>query len=116
MTLLLAAGAGGCGGAGSSPVVVRVGRVGVDRATVDHWTKAIQLGTVVEGELGRSSATPRQKALEFLISSNWAIGAAAERGHSVSDGAVARGLKEKIDAAPNGGAEFKEEVLATGQT
>lgn len=116
VTLLLAVGAAGCGGARSSPVVVRVGTVTIDRAAVDHWAKAVELGSPLEGALGRSSSTPRQEALEFLISSNWAIGAAAEHGLAVSDSAVARGLKERIDGAPNGRAEFEREAESTGQT
>jgi hypothetical protein len=114
--LLLAAGVTGCGGGKPSPVVLRVGAVAIDRATVDHWTRAIALGSAVAGALGQSSATPRQKALDFLISANWAIGAAAERGLVVSGDAVARGLKRRIESAPNGRSEFQEEVAATGQT
>jgi hypothetical protein len=115
-TLLLGAGAQGCGGARSSRVVVRVGAVVIDRAMADHWARAIALGSAVAGALGRSSSTPRQKALDFLISANWAIGAAAERGLEVSREAIARGLKEKIEAVPNGRGEFEEEIAATGQT
>jgi hypothetical protein len=114
--LLVGAGGTGCASDKSSPVVIRVGTVAIDRATVDHWTRAITLGSAVEGTLGESSSTPRQKALDFLISANWAIGAAAERGLDVSDGAIERGLKERIEAAPNGRSEFQEEISATGQT
>jgi hypothetical protein len=116
LALLLAAAATGCAGERSSPVVLRVGAVVIDRATVDHWARAIALGSAVAGALGRSSSTPRQKALDFLISANWAIGAAAERGLDVSEGAVEHGLREKIEAAPNGRGEFEEEIAATGQT
>jgi hypothetical protein len=63
-----------------------------------------------------SSSTPRQKALEFLISADWAIGAAAEHGVAVPEGAVARGLQAKIDAVPQGRSQFEEEIAATGQT
>jgi hypothetical protein len=116
LALLLLAGTTGCGSAGPSPVVVRVGTAKIDRATVDHWTRAIALGSTVEGVTGRSSSTPRQKALEFLISADWAIGAAADHGLVVSEDAVERGLKERIEAAPNGRGEFEEEISATGQT
>jgi hypothetical protein len=114
--LLLAGGLCGCAGARSSPVVIHVGMATIDRATVDHWTRAIELGSAIEGVLGRSSSTPRQKALDFLISANWAIAAAAERGLGISDGAVARGLMEKIEGAPDGRSEFEKEIAATGQT
>ncbi len=113
---LLAAGTAGCASNSSSPVVLRVGAVAIGGTTVDHWTRAIALGSTVAGALERSSATPRQKALDFLISANWAIGAAAERGLAVSADAVERGLKERIEAAPNGRSEFQEEIASTGQT
>jgi hypothetical protein len=71
---------------------------------------------MVEGGTGRSSSTPQQQALEFLISANWAIGAAAEHGLGITDGAVERGLNERVKAAPNGRGEFEEEITATGQT
>ncbi len=116
LALLLLPALPGCGSDSSSPVVVRVGTVAIEKATVGHWARAIRLGSTIEGALGRSSSTPRQKVLEFLISSNWAIGAAAERGLGVSEGAVARGLGERIAAAPHGRGEFEEEISATGQT
>jgi hypothetical protein len=113
---LLAAAIIGCGGDRPSRVVVRVGTVSIERATVDHWSRAIALGSTVEGVDGRSNSTPRQKALGFLISARWAIGAAAERGLGVSVAAVARGLNERIAAFPHGRREFEEEISATGQT
>ncbi len=116
LMLMVLAGAAGCGGDKRSPVVVRVGEVTIDLATIDHWTRAITLGSAVESVTGRSRATPRQKALEFLISANWAIAAAAEHGLEVSDGAVERALKDRSEAAPNGRPEFEEEITATGQT
>jgi hypothetical protein len=121
VVLLLAAALVSCAGAGgsdatSSEAVARVGAVVIDRATLDHWARAISLGSVVAGVPAGSSLTSRQKALEFLISANWAIGAAAEHGLVVSEGAVARGLQEKIDAVPHGRSQFGEEIAATGQT
>jgi hypothetical protein len=113
---LVAAGTSGCGSDGSSTVVLRVGAVAIDRDTVDHWARAIALGSAVTGAVGRSSSTPRQKALDFLISVNWAISAATEHGLGVSKAAVARGLSERIAAFPHGRREFEEEISATGQT
>ena len=116
LMLMCAAGAAGCGSDGPSPGVVRIATAAINKATVDHWARAIALGSAVEGVAGRSSSTPRQKALEFLISANWAIRAAAERGLEISDSAVERGLKERVEASPNGRSEFEEEIAATGQT
>jgi len=114
--LLAMAGATGCAGNTSSPVAVRVGGVAIDQAAVDHLARAVTLGTPVAGALGRSSSTPRQTALDFLISADWAIEAAAERGLGVSDGAVERGVKERTQAVPNGRSEFEKEIASTGQT
>jgi hypothetical protein len=122
-SLLLAAGLAGCGGASATPsdsssreVVARVGAVAIDRRAVEHWARAIALGSTVAGSLGQSTPTPRQKALEFLISANWAIGAAAQRGLAVSEEAVRRGLNERIEAAAGRRSEFQEEIASTGQT
>jgi len=120
--LLLAAVLTGCGSASStsssssSEVVVHVGEAAIDRAEVDHWANAITRGNSVGTALGRTSGTPRERALEFLISSNWIIGETEERGLSISNAAVERGLREKIDALPNGRSEFQEELSSTGQT
>src|ERR1700748_1778504 len=84
VVLILALSAVGCGGAASTPIGVRVGTVKIDKATVDHWNRAITLGSTVSGPLGRSGETPRQKALGLLISANWAIGAADERNLAIS--------------------------------
>ncbi len=113
--LLVAVGIAGCASGRSDPVVVRVGVLAIHRATVDHWAHAIELGSAVEGASGQADST-RQKALDFLISANWAIGAAGEHGLVLSSDAVARGLKKRIAAASGRPAEFEEEVSATGQT
>lgn len=74
------------------------------------------LGSTIQAALARSSGTPRQKALDFLISANWAIGAAAEHRLELSEGAIERGLRERIGTAHEGRSEFQEEIAATGQT
>ena len=106
----------GCGGANSAPAVLHVGTVAIDKTAVDHWTRAIALGSKVPAALGRAGGTFRQKALGFLISANWAIGAAAERGLAVSSTEVQRGLQQRIEAVSGGRSEFLEETAATGQT
>ena len=116
VVLMLTVSGAGCAGASSTPVVVRVGPVKIDKAAVDHWTRAIALGSTLSGALRQPGETPRQRALSFLISANWAIGAAAERGLSLSEEALAHRLKKRIEAAANGRSEFEEEIAATGQT
>jgi hypothetical protein len=115
LALLLAAGVAGCSSDSASPVVVRVGRLEIDRATVDHWARAITLGSPVDAAFGKS-ATPRQKALDFLIAADWAIGSAAEHGRAPSADEVAHAVDEKVAGAPNGRKEFEKEIASTGQT
>jgi hypothetical protein len=122
-SLLLAAGLAGCGGASATPsnsssreVVARVGAVAIDRATVEHWARAIQRGNSVATALGKISGTPPQRALGFLISANWILGEAEEQGLAISNAAVERQLQQKIDTVPNGRAEFQEDLASTGQT
>jgi hypothetical protein len=95
---------------------VRVGGAQIDRAEVEHWARAIARGSSVGTALGKTSGTPRQRALKFLISSHWIIGEAAEQKVPVSSAAVERGLKAKIDAMPAGRSELEEELTSTGQT
>jgi foldase protein PrsA len=106
----------GCSGAASSPVAVRVGDLSIDQATVEHWAKAIGLGSAVGASLGRTAGTPRARALDFLISANWLIGEAADQGLPVSGHAVERGLKERMESVPDGRSEFEAELSSTGQT
>ncbi len=119
--LLLAAGLAGCGTAsgtsgGSSDVVIRVGSTTINRAEVDHWARAISRGNSVGASLGRTSGSPRERALRFLISASWALGEDERQRLSISDAAVERGLQEKIRGAPNGRPELNEELASTGQT
>jgi foldase protein PrsA len=123
---LLVAAVSGCGssravgsGAASSAAsatVVRVGAAAIDRAEVEHWAGAIGRSNVVATALGRLDGTPRRKALQFLISANWLLGEAKERGLSISTAAIERGMREKIEALPGGRSEFDEELTSTGQT
>jgi hypothetical protein len=116
--LLFAAGVAGCGSPSGTAgaVVVRVGDVSISRSRVDHWTGAVQRSSSVGTALGPTSGTPRERALDFLISSSWVLGEATAKGLSISNAAVEHGLQEKIDALPNGRSEFDEELSSTGQT
>jgi hypothetical protein len=116
IALVTASIAGGCGGKGSDTTIVRVGKMAIDKTSVAHWADAIRLGNTVGAALGGLHGTPREKALSFLIASDWLIGEAADRGLVVTEGAVDRGLKERIEAVPNGRNEFEEEIASTGQT
>lgn len=105
-----------CGDTSSSPVVIRVGGESIDRAAVEHWTGAIRLGSGVGASLGRAEGAPRERALDFLIAAHWLLGQAAKGGLRVSDGSVRRALRERVEAVPDGEAEFKRELASTGQT
>jgi hypothetical protein len=123
VSLLLTAALTGCEnssralhGSASGEVVVRVGNDAISRAEVDHWASAIKRGSAVGTALGQTSGTPRQRALEFLISSSWIVREVEAQGLSISKAAIQHGLRERIDALPNGRSEFDEELSSTGQT
>lgn len=78
--------------------------------------EAIARGSSVGTALGSTSGAPRERALKFLISSRWIVGEAEAQGLSISSAAVEDGLRQKIDAMPNGRREFQEELSSTGQT
>jgi foldase protein PrsA len=106
----------GCSADASGPVAVRIGDISISEATVSHWASTMKLGSLIGASLGRVTGTPREKALDFLLSANWLIGEASEQGLAVSDAAVARGLKERMESVPNGRDEFEQELASTGQT
>ncbi len=119
--LLLAAALTGCGGtsatsSGSSrKLVARIGDTAIDRAELEHWAGAIERGSSVATALGKMTGTPRQRALEFLISASWVLGEAQEQGVRVSKVAVEHALQQEIEATPNGRPEFEKELASTGQ-
>jgi foldase protein PrsA len=105
-----AAGLSGCGSAGNDSVVVRIGGQGITEDTVSRWMAAMapegivpdppgyqkciaHEQVVVPGAAADSAKQEcreqylalKQKALEFLISSEWLIGEARARGFSLSD-------------------------------
>lgn len=117
---LLAAGLASCGGSAQSPAAVRVDGATITRATVKHWTNVIEKSPP-DGSIGEEPhgahpcSTPRQRALDFLISSRWLIDQAAAQGLAASDRAgVERVLTERKEA--NGAGEFQESLKATGRT
>lgn len=114
--LLMVGGVAGCGGNTSNAVVVRVGDAPIDRATVDHWARAITLGSSAGLPPTGAHYTPREQALDFLISSDWLIGEATAQRLIVSDRAIEHAVEEKIGSLPNGNTDFQKELAFTGQT
>ncbi len=106
----LATGLAACGDSATDSAAVKVGAISIAKSTVDHWA------SVMAAEQPSSKQTPRQRALDFLISSQWAIGQAAAQGLRASDSEVRQRLRERISAFANGEAEFQELLEATGET
>jgi hypothetical protein len=105
----------GCGGdSASSPAVIRVGNAPITREAVEHWTRAIARGVVPGVMHDETHGTPRERALAFLISSQWLRREADALGVSPSPGAVERVLDGRREA--NGAAEFEQSLRASGQT
>lgn len=104
---------GGCGDAKHSDIVVRVGHVGITRATVEHWTSTMAGGRVASDPVRRQAQ--REQALDFVISSQWRLGEAGENGIELSPPEVARQVASATRASfPNGPTEMREFLKATG--
>jgi parvulin-like peptidyl-prolyl isomerase len=115
-TWLAVVGLAACGGSASSTVVVRVGEAAISRAAVDHWMTVLAGGRVGGSSSERRQAL-KQQALGVLISSDWALGEAADEGLEVSGREIARHGAEKVRTAfPGGEAELHEFQRATGQS
>jgi hypothetical protein len=121
-------------------VIVSVGRRSITKGELAHWISALALGRMVpdpprytacvayqkalvsspvaelETECRREYRMLKQHALDFLISSDWLIGEAADRGSPISEQEIARRLEEKKKSFANGEAEFKESLKAIGHT
>jgi foldase protein PrsA len=104
----------GCGEDPRSPAAVRVGDAPIGKATVDRWSRAIERGAALESLHDDRSGTPRERALVFLISTDWLRGEAAAQRVSPSNDAVEHALAERREA--NGAAEFQKSLRASGQT
>jgi foldase protein PrsA len=113
-TIAAVAGMTGCGGDRTDPAVVHVARAVIGKASVDHWTRTIERGATPGRSLAQGRGTPRQRAVEFLISSQWLIGEAAKQGAPVSGGDVDRALNERREV--DGDLEFEQELNATGRS
>jgi hypothetical protein len=121
MLLLLTAlttlnGVAGCGRSRQSPVAVRVGATTINDNTVNHWAKVAGLGSEVANTFGQLRGSPRERALEFLISAHWLTGEAADQGLAISDAAIMNRLQARFDAVPSGKREFEKEIASMGQT
>lgn len=126
----------GAGGARDS-VVVRVGRSAITSGTLADWMSAMAPEHVVpdpprftaciarqraltlqpitaelEAECRQQYQTLRQQALDFLISSAWLIGEAADQGLAVSDQEVQRRLEEEGGPDGESVADVKVKIMA----
>jgi hypothetical protein len=78
-----------------SIVVARVGSVLITKATVDHWTSVVSRRPTSENNPQTKDETPRQRALDFLISAQWLMGEAARRGLRVTSEEIQQRLTEQ---------------------
>jgi hypothetical protein len=84
---LIAMTASGCGGSGE--VVARVGAETLSVAELNHWAS---VDAAVRGQAAGRETSLQSRALDFLISSRWLMGAARELGLRVSEGEAAKQL------------------------
>jgi hypothetical protein len=111
------AGCAGSGDRGGAPagIVARVDGRAITGATVEHWMAVLAPRHVVPDRPSKRQALTSQ-ALGFLISANWLIGEAAERGLGVSGQEVKQRLEQQIGSYPGGAAEFEQSLKAIGHT
>jgi hypothetical protein len=116
LALSLAGVVAGCGDDSAGPVAVRVGELQIAKGAIEHWARAIELGAAATSSLTPSRGTPRERAIDLLISADWLTGEAKEQGLEVSDDAVERQLQRRFQALPGGRSEFEEEIRSADQT
>jgi SurA N-terminal domain/PPIC-type PPIASE domain len=115
LAAVLAAALAACGDGGSASVV-RVGQTAITKTTVDHWISAMA-GERTKGDpRTQQDRTLRAQALGSLISSQWLIDEATDRGLKVSDQEIQQRFQEKKNTSyPGGETEFQEFLKATGR-
>ncbi len=113
---LVTVGLAACGGSGDAPAVVRVAGVAISKGTVEHWASAIQRGAVPATLVSSRDESPRRRAIAFLISADWLVGEAAERGFKLSENAIRRRVQEEGNSAAGGRTEFRQTLAAVGET
>jgi hypothetical protein len=111
------AGLAACGGAGQDGVVARVGETAIGRGAFEHWIAVMSPEPVAAERRQPRYRTLERRVLDFLISSQWLIGEARERGLAPSAREIERRYERKErESFPNGAAEFNEYAKDTGQT
>jgi PPIC-type PPIASE domain len=108
-SVAIAACGGSAGASHSSQIVARVGGVPVAQTALAHWMRAMAAQHIAPDER-------RQRALDFLIASQWLIGEATAEGVGVSNGQVAMRLTAKERSFPNGRHEFEEFLRVVAHT
>lgn len=112
--LVLCIGVGACGGTRES-VVARVDHAVITSGSVDHWIRTLGGRHVAPGQ--RQYTSLRERALGYLISTQWLLGEASNRGLGPSDDEVRARYKRKVVTSfPGGEQEFNEFLTASGHT
>lgn len=102
------------GQSGGGQVVARAGGESITRAAVAHWMQVLAPQHLVPRPPHDQAL--RRQALDFLISSNWLLGEAAQQGTPVAEREVERRLREKEGTFPRGHSEFVESLRAIDHT
>jgi foldase protein PrsA len=97
-----------CGAGGSDSVVVRIGGTAITKTMLDHWISVMNAG----GAASSDPARQRDRALQYLISSEWLIDESASRGLTASEQEVRQQVAAR-QAASGGGVEFHKFLAST---
>jgi PPIC-type PPIASE domain len=100
------------GGVGDDATVVKIGRLAISKATVEHWAAVVQRGGAFSGFRGAPPhGTALQRAITLLVTSNWLVGEAKRQGVAAPAATIDQALAER-EQTP----EFQRQLRKTGQT
>lgn len=103
------AGLGACGGTNAHRVVVRVGHLSISQATLAYWMSVLARRHVASGTPHDRDRNLKRQALDFLISTDWLIGEAADQGTPISGHEIDERLRDQVNA-PAGASDMKLEI------
>ncbi|THD79800.1 MAG: peptidyl-prolyl cis-trans isomerase [Phenylobacterium sp.] len=139
--ILAVVGLTACGGSAKSGAIARVGDATITGALLTHWMTVLApqhvlpepplyarciadekmlVATATHSSLlsrcRQRYQTLRRASLNYLVSTDWLLGAAAENDIPISDGLVQARLTERERSYPAGPSEFQESAKAVDHT
>jgi hypothetical protein len=116
--LVLFASLAGCGGESRQHAITiaSVGSTAIREAEVAHWVGVAGASGSLGVVQARAGEPPRQRALRYLISTQWLLGEVAARGAAISGDSVEQALRRQEAVALGGSSEFRHGLAAMDMT